>query len=119
MKVVELLNAAPILQRLADQKMPAKLAYALAKNFRMVNQEIEDYDQARISILKANWKIDPGTNQYKVPEDDQPKWKELHNELLLAEANFQPYLIEFSLAESIELTPGEVMALWFLFEAKE
>jgi hypothetical protein len=116
MKVVDLLNAAPILQRLADQKMPAKMAYALAKNFRLVNQEIEDYDQARVNILKANWKVDPETNQFKVPDKDQLKWKELHDELLLAEADFQPYLIDFTMFESIELTPGEVMALWFLFD---
>ena len=31
MKIVDLLNAQPVVQALTDRKMPAKLAYGLAK----------------------------------------------------------------------------------------
>lgn len=34
MKIIELLNAQPVIQALMDRKMPSKLAYSLAKNFR-------------------------------------------------------------------------------------
>jgi len=40
MKIVDLLNASPILNQLMDRKMPAKLAYALVKNARLINQEL-------------------------------------------------------------------------------
>lgn len=116
MKIIELLNAQPVIQGLMDRKMPAKLAYALAKNFRMIGQDLEDYDKARLKLLQDNWVLDPKTNRYDIPDDDQKKWQDLHNELLEAEPGYQPYKIELALTESVEMTPGEFNSLWFIFD---
>jgi hypothetical protein len=75
MKIKDLLNAQPAMQQLINRKMPARLAYALAKNTRLINQELEVYDQARLRLLAENWTLDPKTNQYDIPEQDQDKWK--------------------------------------------
>ncbi len=115
MKIVDLLNAQPVVQALTDRKMPAKLAYGLAKNFRMLTQDLEDYDKARIKILQDNWELDFETNKYKIPDEDQKKWQDLHSELLQAEAGYQPFKLDLALTESIEMTPGEFAALWFIF----
>src|SRR4030067_2389985 len=114
MKIVDLLNAQPVVQALTDRRMPAKLAYGLAKNFRMISQDLEDYDKARISILQAHWKLDPKTNQYRISDKDQEKWKALHTELIEAEAGYQPFKVDIALTESIEMTPGGLIALWFI-----
>ena len=66
MKIVDLLNAQPVIQSLTDRKMPAKLAYGLAKNSRMITQDLEDYDKARLKLLQDNWELDPETNKYKI-----------------------------------------------------
>jgi hypothetical protein len=115
MKIVDLLNAQPVVQALTDRKMPAKLAYGLAKNFRMITQDLEDYDKARLKLLQDNWELDPETNKYKIPDEDQEKWKALHAELLEAETDYQPFKLDLALTESIEMTPGEFAALWFIF----
>src|SRR5512136_1109055 len=113
---VDLLNAQPVVKDLTDRKMPAKLAYGLAKNFRMITQDLEDYDKARLKLLEDNWELDPETNKFKIPDEDQKKWQDLHAELLQAEAGYQPYKIDLALTESIEMTPGELLALWFIFD---
>ncbi len=115
MKIVNLLNAAPVMQQLMDRKMPARLAYALAKNFRMITQELEDYDKARLSLLVAHWSLDQKTGKYDIPEEDQEKWRKMHEELIQGETEYRPYKIDFALTESIEMTPGEFAALWFIF----
>ena len=119
MKIVDLLNAQPVVQALTDRKMPAKLAYGLAKNFRMITQDLEDYDKARLKLLQDNWELDPETNKYKIPDEDQEKWKALHTELLEAETDYQPFKLDFALTESIEMTPGEFAALWFIFDGDD
>ena len=119
MKIVDLLNAQPVVQALTDRKMPARLAYGLAKNFRMISQDLEDYDKARIKLLQDNWELDPETNKYKIPDEDQEKWKALHTELLAAETDYQPFKLDLALTESIEMTPGEFAALWFIFDGDD
>jgi hypothetical protein len=116
MKIVDLLNAAPVMQQLIDRKMPAQLAYALAKNFRMITQELVDYDKARLSLLAAHWALDQKTGKYDIPDEDQEKWRKMHDELIQGETGYQPYKVDFSLCENIELTPGEILALSFIFE---
>ncbi len=116
MKIIDLLNAQPALQSLIDRRMPGKLAYGLAKNFRMITQELEDYDKGRIKILQDNWVLNSKTNKYDIPDEDQEKWKNLHNELLQTETEYQPFKLDLALTESVEMTPGEFSALWFIFD---
>ena len=119
MKIIDLLNSTPIMQQLIDRKMPGKLAYGLAKNFRMITQDVEDYDKARLRILQDNWVMDPETNKYDIPDQDQDRWKSLHSELLEAESGYQPFKVDIHLTDSIEMTPGELMALWFIFDGAD
>jgi hypothetical protein len=99
--------------------MLAKLAYGLAKNFRMISQDLEDYDKARLKLLQDNWELDPETNKYKIPDEDQEKWKALHTELLETETDYQPFKLDLALTESIDMTPGEFAALWFIFDGDD
>lgn len=116
MKVIDLVNAQPVLQNLVECKMPAKLAYAIAKNFRLIAPELEDYNKARIKLLSDNWELDEITNKYKIPDEEQLKWKAMHDELLQTETGYQPYKINLVTAEEIEWTPAELLSLWFIFE---
>jgi len=96
-----------------------QLAYGLAKNFRMISQDLEDYDKARLKLLQDNWELDPETNKYKIPDEEKEKWKALHTELLEAETDYQPFKLDLTLTESIEMTPGEFASLWFIFDYLE
>jgi hypothetical protein len=116
MKLVDLLTAQPVLQKLTERKMPAKLAYAIAKNFRLIAPELEDYDKARIKLLSDNWKLDEKTNKFDISDEDQAKWKSMHDELLQTESGYQPYKIDLAFAEQIEWAPSELLSLWFIFE---
>jgi hypothetical protein len=116
MKIIDLINAQPVMQSLIERKMPAKLAYAIAKNVRLITSELEDYDKTRIKLLSDNWKFNEKTNKYDIPDADQPKWKKMHDDLVQMECGYQPYKIDLALTEQVEWSPAELLSLWFIFQ---
>lgn len=115
-KLLDIVSAYQVLPGIASRKMPTKVSYAIGKNIRLVSQEHQDYDKARIKILEDNWKYNDELGKYDIPDAEQKKWHDLHNELLETEIDFEPYLIEFAQIEDVEITPGEFAALWFIFK---
>lgn len=116
MKVIDLINAQPVLKGLTQRRMPAKLAYAIAKNFRLITSELEDYEKARIKLLSDNWPLNEETNKYDIPEEEQSKWELMYNDLLQMESGYKPYVVDMTLTEEVEWTPSELLNLWFIFE---
>jgi hypothetical protein len=118
MKIIDLLNAQPVMQEVSSRKMPAKLSYALAKNFRLINTELEDYNNIRLKLLSENWVLDEKTKKYDIPDSDQEKWKKMHDELIDSECEYKPYKINMTLIENLDWTPNELLSLWFIFEGE-
>ncbi len=116
MQIIDLLNVQPLMESLLERKMPAKLAYGIAKNYRLIAVELEDYNKTRIKLLADNWKLDEKTNRYDIPDADVGKWKNMHDELLQTECGYQPYKIDIALTEQTDWSPAELLALWFIFE---
>lgn len=114
-KLLDIVNASQVLPGIASRKMSSKVAYAIGKNIRLISQEYQDYDKARIKILNDHWPYSDKDGKYNIPDEDQKKWHDLHNELLETETDFEPYKIDLSFVEDVEMTPGEFAALWFIF----
>jgi len=117
-KINDLLNAVPMINQVMDRKMPEKLAYALAKNFRLINAELEDYNKTRTKLLSENWTLDPKTNKYDIPDEDKERWNKMHEELANSESGYIPFKIDMALTQNIDWSPGELMFLWFIFEGE-
>lgn len=118
MKIIELLESQSTMQRLVTQKMPAKVAYALARNIKQMNEELKTFDETRVKLLEENWKMDPETSQYKVPPEDQKRWQDMYANLIESEVKIDPYMIKLSLLDSVELTPGEMLAIsWMVTDS--
>jgi hypothetical protein len=116
MKIIDLINAQSVMQSLIERKMPANLAYGIAKNFRLIASELEDYDKTRIKLLSDNWKIDEKTNRYDIPDNEQVNWKRMHDNLIQTECEYQPYKIDLTLTEQVDWSPSELLSLWFIFK---
>ena len=116
MKIIDLINSQPVMQSLIERKMTAKLAYAIAKNFRLITSELEDYDKTRLKLLSDHWELNEKTNSYDVPDEDKEKWKKMHDDLLQTECGYQPYKIDLVLTEQMDWSPAELLSLWFIFQ---
>lgn len=111
MKIKDIIQMQSALASLMAKKMPVKLSYAIAKNLKMINREMEDFEEARVKLLREHWALDPKTNKYNIPDEDKPKWDEMYKELIEMEMGFQPYLFPYVYLEGLEFTPGEMLAL--------
>lgn len=111
----ELLDAQPVLQELVVKKMPVKVAYAIAKNIKLANAELETFEETRIKLLKENWPLDEESQEFKVPDEDKEKWKEMLKELLDTEVSFKPYVVDIALVNGLELTPAQVLNISWMF----
>lgn len=115
MLIRELIVAQPILQNLSAQKVPAKLAYALGKNFRLVNQELADFETARRKMLGENFELGED-NKYVIPPEREAEAQKMYNDLLDVETKFEPFKISLELFDGVELSTTEMMAIDFLLE---
>lgn len=118
MKILDLVNAQPALMRLSERKMPAKLAFGIAKNLRLVKQELDDFDATRTNMLSQNWKPNPETGRYDIPPEDTLKWNGMYKELLETEVDFKPYILPASLLAQIDISPDEVLAIQWMLEGE-
>ena len=117
MKLVDLLNSQPVMSGLLQRKMPGKLAYAISRNVRLADAEIESYHVARIKLLSDNWKFNEKTQKYDISDEDQPKWQAMHKELVEVEVQVSPYMIDASMFDNVEVTPAEMVAIaWMIKE---
>jgi hypothetical protein len=114
MKLIDLINAQPTLARLANERMPAKLAYAIAKNLRMVNQELGDYDKARLALLDVFGKLNPETKQYDIPPEKKDQADAEYAELVQTEVKFSPHQINVETLGDLFVTPGELAVLYWM-----
>jgi hypothetical protein len=117
MRLKNLIEAQPALMRLSSERMPAKLAYAISKNLRLVDQELKDYDKARMALL-ADYPLNKETNRYDIPSEKLEEFNKVHAELIDMEiSDFKPHKIAIETFGNVEVTPGELVVLdWMIGE---
>lgn len=106
-------------RELMARKMPAKVAYALAKNIRKIDTELELYSSTRTKLLGDNWKKTEDGTKYDIPPEDEAKWQEMHKELLETEVTLDLHTIDFPQIENLEFTPAEMLALDFMITQEQ
>ena len=114
MKIREMLKNQIVWQGLMSRKMPAKVAYAIAKNMQKVDPEIKLYNETRLKLLGENWKMDEDGEKFVIPPADEAKWQAMLDELLDVDVDLAPHMLDFSQLEPVELTPQEILALDFM-----
>jgi hypothetical protein len=119
MKLSELIEAQNAMQQLANQKMPAKVAYALAKNIRIMAPEVEIFEETRVKLLKENWSYDEKNNRYDIPPEEMKRWDSMIKEVLAQEVKLEPYLVDRSLLDSIQISPAEYIAISWMIKDED
>ncbi len=96
----------------APVRMPAKLAYAIEKNLRMMEPDLKAHEAARLKILE-NAGVKPGE---KLPDDKQEEANAEYQKLIDTEVEFMPYKIRLELFGGLELTADQMGNLFWMVE---
>lgn len=71
MKMLELVNAAPALRKLAMQEIPVKTAYEIARVVRRLDEHLEFHDQKFNEMLQKYCELKDDKWFPKTPEDNE------------------------------------------------
>lgn len=109
MKIIQVVNAFPALQKLAGQELTTKNLYKISKLFGNLEREIAFYNEQRNKILAKY--CDIVGNQYVPRKEDEAKLNAELDELLNIEIECEIKEVVIGLDEDIKLSYSDLMAL--------
>lgn len=111
MKLSDLINAVPALQRLSVQPMTGKLAYNLSKNNQAVDGELAHFNAAREKSRLAHTQDGKFVSQ----EDEQA----FLNEIVAVadtEVDVKVFKISQDQLDKLSISPADVKLLWWMID---
>ena len=109
MKIGQVVNALPSLQKLAEQDLSIKKLYKVSKLLGNLENEIAFYNEQRSKIMAKY--CDVVGNQYKPREEDMAKLNAEIGELLDTEIEYEIKEVILDLNEDIKLSYNDLIAL--------
>jgi hypothetical protein len=109
MKIIQVVNALPALQKLAKQDMSLKKLYKISKLLGNLDSEIAFYNEQRGKILAKH--CDIVGNQYVPRAEDEAALNAELNELLNTEIDAEIVEVVIGCDENIKLSYNDLMAM--------
>ncbi len=108
-KLGEIVNAVPALNKAAEQALPVRTSYQLARLVRKISKEVGTYDAERIKLCKRFGKLDEEKQAYNIPPESLRGFEREMNELLAQEVEISADPI--SVTDELRLSAAEVMTV--------
>jgi hypothetical protein len=109
MKIIQVVNAFPALQKLAGQELTTKSLYKISKLFGNLEREIAFYNEQRNKILTKH--CDIVGNQYVPRKEDEEKLNAELDELLNIEIECEIKEVVIGVDENIKLSYNDLVML--------
>ena len=109
MKIIQVVNAIPSLQKLAGQDLSIKKLYKVSKLLGNLENEIAFYNEQRTKILSQYCEV--VDNQYVPRKEDEEKLNNAMNELLDTDIECDINEVVLSDNENIKMSYNDLMAL--------
>ena len=109
----------PVIQKLANQAMPIKVAFRMNKLLKKIADEYENIEQQRTVLIKKYGK-ETDDNKIEVNKENVEQFTAEFVELLEEETDLDIEPVNASLLpDSISLTPQEMAAIEFIFSEEK
>jgi len=117
----ELISNMQQLKVLAQRDLPIKVSYAIAKNMRIIEDELKVYEEERQRLLEKHGKKDNEgelitDKQGQVNFKDKKAWDKDIKELLDIEVEIKFHKFNIKHLEGREISPGELIAMEHMIE---
>lgn len=109
MKIGQIVEALPSLQKLAGQELTIKKLYKISKLMGKLNEELAFYNEQRAKILAKY--CDVVDNRYVPREEDVEKLNAEMSELLDTEIEYEVHEVVIGTDENIKLSYNDLVAL--------
>nr|DAN43548.1 MAG TPA: Protein of unknown function (DUF1617) [Caudoviricetes sp.] len=130
MKLLDILNSQSTLAELNNCKgLSSVTAYRIAKNIKLVNEELKDYNEQRIKLLEelANKDEDDkpiineenGMQEYELTDENKVKLQEEIDKLLDEEINIDIKKVSLEQLDRAGLSPAQLSTIEFMIVIEE
>ena len=109
MKIVQIVDARPSLQKLATQELSIKTLYEVSKLLDKLDEELVFYNKQRDKILEKHCDIEG--NQYKPREAEIEQLNAKMQELLEMEIGYEVKEVAISINEDVKLSYNDLVQL--------
>lgn len=127
MKLLEIINSQSTLAELNNCKgLSSVTAYRIAKNIKLVNEELKVYNDQRIKLLenlankdedgKPIIKAENGTQEYDLTDENKLKLQEEVNKLLEEEINMDIKKVSLEQLDGAGLSPAQLSTIEYMLE---
>ena len=117
LKLVEILNAKIVLEKLSKESFSAKNAYIIQRNIKNINQETEFFEENKRTLLNK-YNVEIGENGIRVPENQTEEFIKEFNDLLHTEIEIN--ILQISLNDfAFSLSPESMSLVHWMFSFEE
>jgi hypothetical protein len=112
-KIYELVDAAPVLDKLFTSKMDTKMAYALKRITEKVSSALKPLDRVRMDAIKKYGIENKENGTFEVPEQNRKEFSAVMEPELTREIELNTNSIPYSLFinSTIQIAPSDVIYL--------
>lgn len=117
-KIADILNGTETLQKLAQKDFKAKLAWSISRLLKAAEQEIQNFNDTRLSLIKKYGEKDENgelitdeKDNCKIVESNVKSFNDELNELIVTEVELNANPIDIALLEDLQFTPADMAAL--------
>ena len=117
-KIADILNGTETLQKLAQKDFKAKLAWSISRLLKAAEQEIQNFNDTRLSLIKKYGEKDENgelitdeKDNCKIVESNVKSFNDELNELIATEVELNANPIDIALLEDLQFTPADMAAL--------
>ena len=118
MKLRDLVIAQEALGRLLTLELPAAVSYKVARVARPIEAELRAYEQSRVKLVQRLGE-EAGQGQIMVLPEKAAEFNKEMNTLLDVDVDVKIRTIDPGILGEVGIRPGDIMALWFLFEEEK
>lgn len=114
-----LMTVKPILQELANTKMPAKQSFKILRTLKAVDAEYASIEEVQRNMIvnygkkdeNGEFMLDPEGRGYLIADEHQNKFAEEMNDLLFTEVELECDKISMDLFDNMNLSPNQLLAI--------
>ena len=114
-----LMDSREILMSISAKKVKPRLAYMLQKNLKLIQTEMNYFENARVAGLEAmGFEKDEKKGEFIIIPEKDDEWKAQYKELAETESGLIPHMIDLQTLEDsgVELSAFEMLQISWLIK---
>jgi len=115
-KLFEVYNSVPVMNKVLETSVSASLAYHLTKLLKTLNEEMKTIEEQRIKLVEKYGEKNDKEESLVVSEENKAKFMSEFSDLLNSEIELSWEQLSVEKMEGLQLTVNDMSRIQFLFK---